>query len=58
MSDLSYVSVHLLSQQHLKTMVLMEQIEDVRHLIVPADTRQQTHLDTHKYVTHTKKTTT
>ncbi len=49
---LSSVCVHFLPQQYLKAMVLMQQVKDVRHLIIPADTCQQTHLHAHTH-THT-----
>lgn len=28
----------------------MQQVEDVRHLVISADTRQQPHLQTHKFI--------
>lgn len=44
LSNLSSVRVHLLSQQHLEAMALVQQVEDVGHLSVPADTCQETYL--------------
>lgn len=43
-THLSFVRVYFLPQQHLEAVAVMQQVEDVRHLVVPADARQQAHL--------------
>lgn len=54
-AHLSSVGVQFLPQQYFKAMVLMQQVKDVRHLIIPANTGQQTHLYTHTLMKKYKK---
>lgn len=48
------VHIHLLPQQHLEAVVLVQQVEDVRHLVIPADARQQTHLHAQQHIHQVK----
>lgn len=43
-AHLSFARVQLLPQQRLEAVALVQQVEDVGHLVVPGDARQQTHL--------------
>lgn len=45
-SHLSFARVKLLPQQRLKAVALVQKVEDVGHLVVPGDARQQAHLRT------------